>query len=192
MTYLILGLVLFLGIHSVRIFADDWRSARVAAMGLGPWKAVYALISLAGFALLVYGYGTTRAAPVALWDAPAWARHGAGLLTLIAFVLLAAAYVPSSRIRGLVGHPMVVGLKVWALGHLLANGTLADLILFGSLLAWAVLDHRSLRQRDRAAGTTRGTGAWVNDLVTVPVAVVAWYVFALYVHRPLIGVSPFG
>lgn len=192
MTYLVLGLLLFLGIHSVRIFADDWPSARVAAMGLGAWKAVHALVSLAGLVLVVYGYGIARTTPVLLWQEPIWARHAAGLLTLIAFVLVVAAYVPSSRIKGLVGHPMIAGLKLWAFGHLVANGTLADLILFGSLLAWAIVDHASLRRRDRAAGTARVAGSWANDIVTIPVAIVAWYVFALYIHAPLIGARPFG
>lgn len=192
MGYLILGLVVFLGIHSVRIVADDWRNARVAAMGLGAWKAIHALVSLAGFALIAWGYGLARSAPIELWQAPTWARHGAGLLTLIAFTLIVAAYVPSSRIRGLVGHPMVAGVKLWAFGHLLANGTVADLLLFGSLLAWAVVDYASLRRRDRAAGTKRDPGSWANDIVTVLVAVVAWYSFAFYLHAPLIGATPFG
>ena len=192
MSYLVLGLVLFLGIHSLRIVADDWRNARVAAMGRNGWKALHVLVSLAGLALMVWGYGVARMTPVVLWQSPVWARHAAGLLTLVAFCLVVAAYVPSSRIRGLVGHPMVAGLKLWAFGHLLANGTLADLVLFGSLLAWAVVDFTSLRRRDRAAGTIRDRGAWVNDLLTVLVAVVAWYTFAFYVHAPLIGATPFG
>ena len=192
MFYLILGLLVFLGVHSIRIFADDLRTRRIAKLGLPVWKAIFALLSLAGLVLMVYGFGIARMTPVVLWTGAKWARDVAGVFTLVAFVLIVAAYVPNSRIRGLVGHPMVIGVKIWALGHLLANGNLNDLLLFGSILAWAVLDYRSLRQRDRAAGTTRDPGSWANDLITIPVAVVGWYVFALYMHRVLIGVAPFG
>ncbi len=192
MFYLILGLLVFLGVHSIRIFADDLRTRRIAKLGLPVWKAIFALLSVAGLALMVYGFGIARMTPVMMWQSAKWARDAAGLFTLVSFVLIVSAYVPSSRIRGLVGHPMVIGVKIWALGHLLANGNLNDLLLFGSILAWAVMDYRSLRQRDRAAGTTRDPGSWANDLITIPVALVGWYVFALYMHRVLIGVAPFG
>lgn len=192
MTVLIVGLILFLGAHSVRIVADDWRSARVAAMGEGAWKGLYSLVSIAGFALIVWGYGLSRAAPVDLWHPPVWTRHAASLLTLLSFILIAAAYVPRSRIRALVGHPMVAGVKLWAFAHLLSNGRLADVVLFGAFLAWAVVDYASLRRRDRAAGATRGAGALANDLSSVVAGAVAWFVFALYLHVPLIGVRPFG
>src|SRR5512137_641189 len=152
MTWLILGLVIFLGTHSVRIFADGWRGARVAAMGLNAWKAVYSIVSLAGFVLIVWGYGLARADPVVLYTPPLWTRHLAALLTLPAFILLAAAYVPGTRIKRAVGHPMVAGVKSWAFAHLIANGTLADVALFGSFLAWSIFDYISARRRDRAAG----------------------------------------
>ncbi|MFO1301364.1 MAG: NnrU family protein [Burkholderiaceae bacterium] len=192
MTVLILGLILFLGTHSIRIVSDAWRGARVAAMGEGAWKGVYSLVSLAGLALVVWGFGLARAAPVDLWHPPVWARHAASLFTLLSFILIAAAYVPRSRIRALVGHPMVAGVKLWAFAHLLSNGRLADVVLFGAFLAWAVIAYASLRRRDRAAGTTRGAGAIANDLTSVVVGAVAWFVFALYLHGPLIGVRPFG
>lgn len=191
MTVLVIGLALFLGVHSVRLFADDWRSARVAAMGEGAWKGLYSLVSLAGLALIVWGYGMTRTAPVDLWHPPVWTRHAASLLTLLSFILITAAYVPRSRIRALVGHPMVAGVKLWAFAHLLSNGRLGDVVLFGAFLAWAVADFASLRRRDRASGTRRGTGALANDLTSVVAGTVAWFVFALYLHVPLIGVRPF-
>jgi len=189
-TVLVLGLVLFLGMHSVRIVADDWRGARVAAMGLGPWKGLYSLVSLVGLVLIVWGFGLTRQAPVDLWHPPAWTRHLASLLTWIAFVLIVAAYVPRSRLRAAIGHPMVAGVKLWALAHLLSNGRLADVVLFGAFLLWAVLDFRSARRRDRVSGAPARAGLWANDLVTVVVGTVAWYVFAMYLHQPLIGVRP--
>ncbi|NDP43449.1 MAG: NnrU family protein, partial [Aromatoleum sp.] len=150
MSVLILGLIVFLGAHSVRIIADDWRSAQVARLGAGGWKGVYALVSLAGFVLIVWGFGQARLDPVVLWHPPTWTRHVAGLLTLVAFVLVTAAYVPGNHLKAAVGHPMVAGVKVWAFAHLLANGTLADVVLFGSLLGWAVIDFISARRRDRA------------------------------------------
>ena len=122
MGMLILGLVLFLGVHSTRIVADGWRTAMRARLGGGAWKGLYALLSIAGFVLLVWGYGLARQQPVALWQPPAGMRHVAALLTLIAFVLLAAAYVPRNAIKARLHHPMVLAVKVWALAHLLANG----------------------------------------------------------------------
>ncbi len=191
MTALILGLILFLGTHSVRIVAGGWRDARVAAIGEGAWKGLYSVASLAGLVLIVWGFGLARAAPLELWQPPAWGRHAASLFTLLSFVLIVAAYVPRSRIRALVGHPMVAGVKLWAFAHLLSNGSLADVVLFGAFLAWSVVAFAALRRRDRAAGAQRGAGALGNDLTSVVVGVLAWFVFALYLHGPLIGVRPF-
>ena len=122
MTLLILGLILFLGMHSIRIVADDWRTARVAQFGENGWKGLYSLASALGLALVVWGYGLARAEPVVLWAPPGWTKHVAALLTLPAFILIAAAYVPGNRIKAAVGHPMVAGVKVWAIAHLLSNG----------------------------------------------------------------------
>ena len=143
MTYLILGLIVFLGVHSVRIVADGWRAAQLKRLGEGAWKGVYSLLSLAGFGLIVWGYAQARQEPVALWTAPVAMRHVAALLTLIAFVLLVSAYVPRNSIKSVLHHPMVLAVKVWAFAHLLANGTLADLVLFGAFLAWAVASYAS-------------------------------------------------
>jgi uncharacterized membrane protein len=192
MTWLLLGLVIFLGTHSVRVFADGWRSARIAAMGLNAWKGVYTVVSLIGFALIVWGYGAARADPVVLYTPPVWTRHLASLLTVPAFILLAAAYVPGTRIKRAVGHPMVAGVKAWAFAHLIANGTLADVALFGGFLAWSIVDYLSARRRDRAAGVVYDVGPITRDATAVVVGVVAWAVFALWLHGPLIGVRPFG
>ncbi len=150
MTLLILGLILFLGMHSVRIFAEGWRTAQIAKRGEGAWKGLYTVVSIVGFGLILWGYGQARAEPVVLWTPQLWARHLAALLMLFSFILLVAAYVPKNGIKSWLHHPMVLGVKVWALAHLLANHTLADLLLFGSFLVWAVLDFRAARQRDRA------------------------------------------
>jgi uncharacterized membrane protein len=190
---LVLGLVLFLGVHSTRIVADGWRTAVVARVGAIPWKAVYALLAIAGFLLLVWGYGQARQNPVVLWPQPPVAvRHLAALLTLAAFVLLAAAYVPGNGIKARLHHPMLLGVKLWALAHLVSNNSLADLLLFGGFLVWAVLAFRSARQRDRVARTVYPAGSAVRTVIAVAAGVVAWGVFAFWLHPLWIGVRPMG
>lgn len=190
--YLIAGLALFLGVHSTRVFANDWRSKTIARFGEKPFKRAYALISIAGFVLLVWGYSRARQQGVMLWNPPAAMRHIAALLTLVAFVLLAAAYVPGNQIKAKLHHPMVLGTKVWALGHLLANGSLADTVLFGSFLIWSVLLFAASRRRDRRVRTVYAPGTAGATALAVGAGVIAWLVFAFWLHRVLIGVSPFG
>jgi uncharacterized membrane protein len=192
MTLLILGLVIFLGAHSTRIFAEGWRGAQLTRLGEKGWKGLYSVVSLVGFVLLVWGYGVARQDPVPLWTPSIGMRHLASLLTLVSFIFLAAAYVPRNAIKAKLGHPMTLGVKIWALGHLLANHTLADLLLFGGFLVWSVLCFRAARARDRAAGTVRPAGTAAGTALTVVVGVGAWVVFALWLHGPLIGVRPFG
>ncbi len=192
MSALILGLLMFLGMHSARIVAEGWRTQVIAQRGPGAWKGLYTVVSLVGFGLIIWGYGQARLTPVVLWNAPLWGRHLAGLLMLVALLLLAAAQVPGNGIKARVHHPMVLGVKVWALAHLLANNTLADVLLFGSFLVWAVLDFRSSRQRDRAAGTVYPPGSAARTAVTVVVGVGVWALFAFGLHLWLFGVRPFG
>ncbi|HYF58440.1 MAG TPA: NnrU family protein [Burkholderiaceae bacterium] len=192
MTVLVIGLLLFLGVHSVRVFADGWRGAQLARLGEGAWKGGYSLVSAIGLGLVVWGYGLSRGVPVELWSPPTWTRHLAAALTVPAFVLLAAAYVPGNRIRAAVGHPMVLGVKLWALAHLLANGRLGDLLLFGGFLAWAVALYAASRRRDRRAGTRYATGPASRDAIAVVAGLVAWAAFAFGLHGALIGVRPFG
>ena len=197
MWMLILGLILFLGVHSVRIVADDWRSRQIASRGEGPWKGLYSVASVAGFALIVWGYGLARQQPTVLWPAvPTGLKHLASLLTLGAFVLLAAAYVPGNHLKAKLRHPMILGVKLWALAHLVVNNTLADLLLFGGFLVWAVLDFRSCRQRDRALAAqgqlAPPSAQGVRTAIAVVVGVVAWAGFAMWAHGAWIGVRPFG
>ena len=192
MSYLLLGLALFLGVHSVRIVADGWRTHTLARLGEGPWKGLVSLVSAVGLALIVWGYGLARQQPVMLWVPPLGMRHAASLLTLVSFVLLAATYVPRNSIKARLHHPMVLAVKVWALGHLLANGTLADVVLFGSFLLWAVLSFKAARGHDRAANTTYPAGTLTSTSIAVVVGVAAWLGFALWAHGVLIGVRPFG
>ena len=149
MMLLIVGLVIFLGTHSTRIFADDWRSRQIARLGAQRWKAAYSLWALLGLVLIVWGYAETRADPVVVWQPARWTRHLATLLMLPSFVLLAAVYVPGNRFKAAVGHPMVAGTAIWALAHLLANGRLGELVLFASFFVWATVDFVSARRRDR-------------------------------------------
>lgn len=192
MTMLVLGLLLFLGIHSARIVAEGPRTRFIAQRGAGAWKGLYTVVSLAGFALLVWGYGLARQQPVVLWTPPRGMNHAAAALMLVSFILLAAAYVPGNAIKAKVHHPMVLSVKVWALAHLLANGNLADVLLFGGFLVWAVLCFRAARQRDRAQGVTYAPGRTGPTVVTAIVGLVATGVFVRWAHAWLIGVSPLG
>jgi uncharacterized membrane protein len=192
MICLLLGLLLFLGTHSIRIIADDWRTRQFARLGEKRWKGLYSVVALGGFALLVWGYGLTRLAPVDLWNPPLWTRHLAVLLMLPSFVLLAAAYVPGNRIKAAIGHPMVAGAKLWALAHLLANGRLGDVVLFGAFLAWAVLSFVAARKRDRIAGTRYPVLGAGRDVKVLIVALLGWVAFTFWGHEWLIGVAPLG
>jgi uncharacterized membrane protein len=192
MVLLLLGLLVFLGVHSVRIAADGWRSATIARIGELPWKAVYAVLSIIGFVLVVWSFSLARQQPVQLWMPPRGMRHLAALLTLIAFVLLAATYVPRNAIKAKLHHPMVLSVKVWALAHLLANGNLAHVILFGAFLVWAVLSFRAARARDRAAGTVYAAGTLAGTLAMLVVGVAGWALFAFWAHGALIGIRPIG
>ena len=190
MTALILGLAIFLGVHSVRILADGWRAAQLARLGEGMWKGLYSAAAAVGLLLIIWGYHLAQAQPVVVWSPPQWLRLVGALLTVPAFVLLAAAYVPGNRIKAAVGHPMVAGVKVWAFAHLLANGTLAAIVLFGAFLVWAIADFRSARRRDRAAGTHYPAGRTARDAVAVVAGLAAWALFAFLLHGWLIGVQP--
>ncbi len=191
MTYLILGLIVFLGVHSVRMVAEGWRTATRARMGDNAYKGIYSVLSLLGFALIVWGFGVARQSPVQLWSPPAGLRHAALLLTLVSFILLAAAYVPGNGIKARLHHPMVLGVKVWALAHLLTNGNVAHVVLFGSFLIWAIWNFAASRRRDRLTGVQYPAGTGGATMIAVAVGVAAWLVFALFLHGWLIGIRPF-
>ena len=192
MAYLILGLILFLGVHSVRIVAEAWRAQTQARWGEGAYKGIYTVISLVGLGFIVWGFGVARETPTMLWMPPRGMRHAAALLTFIAFVLLAAAYVPHNAIKARLHHPMVLAVKAWALAHLLANGSLAHVILFGSFLAWAVASFIAARKRDVASGTSYPAGTLAGTGITVVVGVAAWAAVAFWLHGLLIGIRPLG
>ena len=183
MLWLVIGLVLFLGVHSASIVGV--RDRAVAILGEGPWKGVYSLVSAVGLALIVFGYAQARQAPVLLWAPPVWTRHLALVLLLPVFPLLLAAYLPG-RIRTAARHPMLVAVKLWALAHLVANGMLPDLLLFGGFLAWAVADRISLKRRP-AREIPTAPASPVNDVLVV-VGGLALYGLTLWkLHAWLIG-----
>lgn len=190
MLILVVGLIVFLGIHAINLIKPGLRQQMIASRGLGTWRAIYSILALLGLVLIVYGYGQARMDPTWLWYPPAGLRHLALILTLIGFVLLAAAFVPRNRLKAKLGHPMYAGIKIWALAHLLANGTLADLLLFGGFLAWAIAGFAVQRRRDRAAGVTYPAGTLGGDITTIVAGIIVWAVFAMFLHTMLIGVSP--
>jgi len=190
MTWLILGLVIFLGIHSVSIVAPGWRDAQVMRMGEMPWKGLYSALSVAGFIVLVVGYGIARQSPVVLYATPLWMRHATMLLLVPVFPLLLAAYLPG-RIKAVVKHPMLVSVKLWALAHLLSNGMLADMLLFGGFLAWAVADRISVKRRP-ARPVPSAPPRPMNDVIAVVVGLLLYGLFVGGLHRWLFGVSPLG
>lgn len=191
MLLLIAGLILFFAVHSIRFFADDWRSQFIAAKGEMTWKGLYSLASLVGLVLIIVGYGASRADPVLLWNPPVWTRHAAALLVLIAFYLIVAAYIPRNHLKAKLGHPMLAGVKIWAFAHLMANGRLGDTLLFGCFLVWAIVGFSLARKRDRKAGVIYDKGSLVGTALVSSVGTVAFALFAFYLHQLLIGVSPF-
>jgi uncharacterized membrane protein len=186
MLKLVTGLLIFLGVHSVRIVAPDWRERMVARLGAAPWKGLYSVASLVGFVLIVGGYAAARIDPVVLYQPPPWLRHVSMLLMLPVFPLLLAAYLPG-RIKAAVKHPMLTATKAWALAHLLANGMLADVLLFGGFLAWAVLDRISAGKRPQPVPGAPSSVR--NDVIAVVAGLVLYAVFALWAHPRLIGVA---
>ena len=191
MATLIAGLVIFLAPHCIGLVAPDFRARQVARHGLGPYKLAYSLLSIVGLVLIVRGFGIARLEPTLLWQAPTGARHLTAALSVIGFVLIAAAYVPRTRIKAAVGHPMTLGVGAWALGHLLSNGRLADVVLFGAFLVWSIVVFVVRRARDRASAKTYPSGVLARDVIAVAAGIVAALVFALLLHGPLIGVKPF-
>lgn len=189
MTWLALGLALFLGIHLTRAIAPRWRDAQIARVGDKGWKGLYTLVSLVGFGLILWGFSQARLEPIVLWPAIRGMNHAAAALMLVAMILMAAAYVPRNHFKAKLQHPMTLSVKVWAFAHLIANNTLADMMLFGSFLVWSILVFRAARRRPGpapVAGTAAGTVA------TVAVGFALWAFFAFWAHAAWLGIAPLG
>ncbi|HEY4958000.1 MAG TPA: NnrU family protein [Caldimonas sp.] len=191
MLVFIVGLVLFLGIHSVSIVAPRWRAAIAGRLGEMPWKGLYSLAAGVGLAMLIVGYGMARREPVVLYTPPAALRHLALLVMLPVFPLFFAAYFPG-RIRSAARHPMLLAVKLWATAHLLANGTLVDVLLFGAFLAWAVADRISVKRRSvaEAHDAPAAPARPYNDVIAIVGGLAVYVVLVFWGHRWLIGVSP--
>ncbi|MGB8327906.1 MAG: NnrU family protein [Steroidobacteraceae bacterium] len=188
MLLLVIGLAVFLGVHSVSIVAPAWRDAQVARRGEFVWKGLYALASIVGFVLLIRGYGLAQQSPVALYTPPAGLRIAALVLMVPAFPLLLSAYLPG-RIKTAARHPMILAVTLWALAHLLVNGTVAGVLLFGGFLAWSVADRLSFSRR--TPRPVRGAPpSAVNDAIAVLAGLALYVAFLLWAHRWLTGVSP--
>ncbi|MFM8555965.1 MAG: NnrU family protein [Betaproteobacteria bacterium] len=201
MVLLIAGLILFIGAHSSRIAFESVRERFIASWGPLAYKGLISLASLVGLVLIIKGYADARTHPVNLWPAWAGGRHVAALLMLFSFVLVTAAYVPRNTIRARLKHPMVLGVKLWAFAHLIANQSLADLVLFGALLIWAVLSFRAARRRDAAAlmhptaspaAAAAESTSRLADAAVLIIGLLAYGAFATVLHASLIGVRPFG
>jgi uncharacterized membrane protein len=193
MPVLIAGLLLFLGVHLFTTRRDS-RAALIERIGFGPYKIGYSVLSLLGIVLISVGFGTYRREGwVDVWHPPVWTAHLALLLVWAAFVCVVAAYLPG-RIKATLKHPMLAGVKIWALAHLLANGDLGSILLFGSILAWAVAARISLKHRPADVvrdhgGPAAAPSGWRNDLLAVAIGTVLWFAFARWLHPLLIGVS---
>ena len=192
MALLILGLVLFLGVHSVRIFADPWRTSMVQRLGPWPWKGLYSIVSIVGFVVLVIGFRHARQETTVLYTTPDWMKHVTALLMMIAMILFVAAYIPRNWFKARFHHPQLLSVKTWAFAHLLSVGVVADIVLFGAFLAWAVVDFIVSRRRDRENNVVYPPGNAIGTTIAIAVGLVAWSVFALLLHGPLIGVRPLG
>ncbi|RDS80269.1 NnrU family protein [Dyella monticola] len=190
MSLLILGLIVFLGLHSIRIVADDWRTRQVARIGVNRWKAIYSILAVIGLVLIIVGFVMARQHPVPLYAPPPWLRHLNALFMLIALILFPAARVPNNAIKAKLHHPQVLAVKTWAFGHLLATGMLHDVLLFGSFLLWAIVLFAVSRRRDRRNGTVYPPGTVKGTVIVIVAGFVLWALFAFWLHYALFGVNP--
>lgn len=190
MLVLVLGIIIFLGGHTLATFRET-RADLIGRFGAGPYKIAYSLISIIGLALIVWGFSRYRAEGlIQLWTPPAWTRHVTMTLMWFAFVALACMNPAPGKIRGWLRHPMLVAIKIWALAHLLANGDLGGMLLFGSFLAWAVFDRIAVKKR-RDFGAPRVASFTRADAIALIVGTAA-YVAMIFLHPALIGVRVVG
>ncbi|MGO4622693.1 NnrU family protein [Ensifer sp. 2YAB10] len=191
MAILVLGIIIFLGLHLIRVVAPGFRAGVIESRGKGTWMGIYAILSLIGLCLIIYGFGQARSETGMLYNPPVFLRHIALLLMLFAFVIAAAGFLPAGRIAVAVKHPQVLSIKIWALAHLLANGETSSVLLFGSFLAWAVILRISLKRRERAGERVLPVfKSSTNDVLAIVIGLVAYVLFVWKLHEWLIGVQP--
>lgn len=188
MLVFLIGLLGFLGLHSIRIVAPGWRDTMIQRFGEKRWKGIYSVVAIVFFVLLVCGYGMARNHPQLVWLPPRGLRHVGYLLLAVAFILLPAAHIPGNAFKAWVGHPMVLAVALWGTAHLMMSGWLHSMILFAAFTVWAVVDYISALQRPQQGQQPVLLG---RTLMTVVAGLVAYLVFALWLHRWLIGVAPF-
>jgi uncharacterized membrane protein len=188
MLILILGLAVFFTLHSLTIFAPRWREKKRQQWGRKTWRWIYSLGSIIAVALIAYGYNQGRLSPIVVYISPGWLRRITDILMLGVFPLAYATFLPS-RIRSIMKYPDLVAIKLWAVTHLLVNGMLADILLFGSFLAWVVVNRISLKRRVRIIPSAAPSP--FNDLVAIIAGLVTYIVVAFYLHYKVIGVIPF-
>ncbi|MBS0578246.1 MAG: NnrU family protein [Proteobacteria bacterium] len=188
MGILVLGLILFLGAHTISIVAPVWRERTAARTG-NAWRALYSLVSTVGFALIILGYGAARRHPHLLYAPPPGSHYVAAALMLPVFTLLLAAYLPG-RIKAALQHPMLIAVMLWSLAHLIAKGTLASVVLFGAFLIWALADRISFNWRTPRPIAAAPPGRW-NDAIALVMGLVLYFIFLDWLHLRWIGVAPF-
>jgi uncharacterized membrane protein len=187
----ILGLVIFLGAH-VFVTMRDRRATLVARLGEWPYRGLFSLVSIVGIVLIAYGFASYRASGlIVVWSPPAWTRHIVEILLWPASIMIVAAYIPGN-IRRVLKHPMLVGVKTWAFAHLCANGDLGGIILFGSILAWAVYDRITLKRRSDPGAPPIPAGGAKNDIIAIVVGTIVYLALGLVFHPVVIGVPAFG
>lgn len=186
MALFIAGLIIFFGAHLFSALARGARGALISKLGEGPYKGLYSLVSLAGFVLIILGWRGADASVI--YATPLWMRHVTYLLVLVAFILLAAAYLPAGRIAAAAKHPMLAGVKIWALAHLLVNGEVRSILLFGAFLAYGVIDRIAVKRRD---APVRAAGPVMNDVIAIGAGLAGYAAVAFYLHRYIAGVALF-
>ena len=190
MNKFILGLTVFFGVHSISWLALDWRNRVAKRLGTRAWQGIYSVISLLGFYLLVTGYGAARASADVVYVTPSWLRYVSALLMLPVFSLALASVLPG-RIRACAGHPLLLATMLWAVAHLLTNGSVADLLLFGIFLVWSVVVPLSLERRPARPIRTLPVSP-VNDVIVVVGGLALYAAFILWLHAMWIGVPVLG
>ena len=191
MAILVLGIIIFLGMHLIRVVAPGLRASVIESRGKGTWMGIYTILSLIGLCLIIYGFGQARSETGMLYNPPVFLRHIALLLMLFAFVFLAAGFLPAGRIAVAVKHPQILSIKIWAFAHLLANGETSSVLLFGSFLAWGVILRISLKRRERAGERVLPVfKSSTNDVLAIVIGFVGWVLFVWKLHEWLIGVAP--
>ncbi|MGJ8647253.1 MAG: NnrU family protein [Marinomonas colpomeniae] len=190
MLILVVGLAIFFAVHCVRLFIPDWRKMVVTKAGLMSWRVRFGMLSLLSIGFIFMGYGQARLAPVWLWFPPVFMPHITSLIMFVALFFFCSAVVPKTTLRRVTGYPLYLAVKLWAFAHLLSNGNLADVLLFGSFLIWAIASYAIFRSRDRKAGVKAEESNIRFDLIALGFTFVSWFAIVLFFHKAVIGVSP--